>query len=64
MRRSKWSSRRVPRPCVLRLGEQEIIGRFDPDGAPRMGETVTLGIDMARACLFDPDTNADSQVAA
>ena len=42
--------------AVLRLGEQEIIGRFEPDGAPRMGETMTLGIDMARACLFDPTT--------
>ncbi|MER9303964.1 sn-glycerol-3-phosphate ABC transporter ATP-binding protein UgpC [Mesorhizobium sp. M0496] len=42
--------------AVLRLGTKEITGRFDPDGTPRMGETVTLGIDMARACLFDPTT--------
>ncbi|MBZ9820020.1 ABC transporter ATP-binding protein [Mesorhizobium sp. CA4] len=42
--------------AVLRLGAKEITGRFDPDGTPRMGETVTLGIDMARACLFDPTT--------
>ncbi|MES0007099.1 sn-glycerol-3-phosphate ABC transporter ATP-binding protein UgpC [Mesorhizobium sp. M0062] len=42
--------------AVLRLGGKEITGRFDPDGTPLMGETVTLGIDMARACLFDPTT--------
>jgi multiple sugar transport system ATP-binding protein len=42
--------------AVLRLGAKEITGRFDPDGTPRMGETVTLGIDMERACLFDPTT--------
>jgi len=38
------------------LGAREIVGRFDPDTAPGMGETVTLGIDMAHACLFDPAT--------
>ncbi|ESW78822.1 sugar ABC transporter ATPase [Mesorhizobium sp. LSJC285A00] len=42
--------------AVLRLGGKEITGRFDPDGTPLMGEAVTLGIDMARACLFDPTT--------
>jgi multiple sugar transport system ATP-binding protein len=42
--------------AVLRLGEQEIVGRFDPDGAPRLGELLPLGIDMAHACLFDPET--------
>ena len=41
---------------VLRTGAHDIVGRFDPDGAPQPGETLTLGIDMARACLFDPDT--------
>jgi multiple sugar transport system ATP-binding protein len=40
--------------AVLRLGEREIVGRFDPDGAPRTGEKLPLGIDMANACLFDP----------
>ena len=44
--------------AILRLGEKEIIGRFDPDVAPRMGETLALGIDMAHACLFDPETQA------
>jgi multiple sugar transport system ATP-binding protein len=42
--------------AVLRLGPQEVTGRFDPDDAPRMGETMLLGIDMSRACLFDPAT--------
>ena len=32
------------------------MGRFDPDGAPRLGELLPLGIDMAHACLFDPET--------
>ena len=40
--------------AVLKLGEREIVGRFDPDGAPRLGEQLPLGIDMANACLFDP----------
>src|SRR5579871_5221732 len=44
--------------AVLRLGDREIIGRFDPDHAPRMGEALALGVDMAHACLFDPATHA------
>jgi multiple sugar transport system ATP-binding protein len=44
--------------AVLRLGEREIVGRFDPDGAPRLGEQLPLGIDMANACLFDPVSEA------
>jgi multiple sugar transport system ATP-binding protein len=44
--------------AVLRLGDLEITGRFEPDDAPIMGETITLGIDMSRACLFDPTTKA------
>jgi multiple sugar transport system ATP-binding protein len=51
--------------AVLKVGEQEIVGRFDPDGAPRLGELLPLGIDMAHACLFDPETQAlIPQVAA
>jgi multiple sugar transport system ATP-binding protein len=51
--------------AVLKVGEKEIIGRFDPDGAPRLGEMLPLGIDMAHACLFDPTTQAlIPQVAA
>jgi multiple sugar transport system ATP-binding protein len=42
--------------AVMRLGDIEIVGRFDPDEAPRMGEEITLGVDMAKACLFDPAT--------
>ena len=26
--------------AVLKIGEQEIVGRFDPDGAPRLGELM------------------------
>jgi multiple sugar transport system ATP-binding protein len=44
--------------AVLKIGEQEIVGRFDPDGAPRLGENLPLGIDMGHACLFDPETQA------
>jgi multiple sugar transport system ATP-binding protein len=42
--------------AVLRFGEKEIVGRFTPDEAPRMGEQMTLAVDMRRACLFDPST--------
>src|ERR1700723_259873 len=44
--------------AVLKVGDREIVGPFDPDGAPRLGELLPLGIDMAHACLFDPDTQA------
>jgi len=44
--------------AVLKIAEQEIVGRFDPDGAPRLGELLPLGIDMGHACLFDPETQA------
>ena len=40
--------------ALLKLGERDIVGRFDPDGAPQTGEMLPLGIDMANACLFDP----------
>ncbi len=51
--------------AVLKIGELEIVGRFDPDGAPRFGELMALGIDMGHACLFDPETQAlIPQVAA
>ena len=40
----------------LRIGDSEVVGRFDPDGAPEAGEQLDLGIDMAGACLFDPST--------
>src|SRR5271165_4880270 len=44
--------------AVLKIGEREIVGRFDPDHAPRLGELMPLGIDMAHACLFDPNTQS------
>jgi multiple sugar transport system ATP-binding protein len=44
--------------AVLKVGEREVVGRFDPDHAPRLGEMLPLAIDMAHACLFDPATQA------
>ena len=44
--------------AVLKVGEREILGRFDPDHAPRLGELLPLGIDMSHACLFDPVSQA------
>jgi multiple sugar transport system ATP-binding protein len=42
--------------ALLKVGDGDIVGRFDPDSAPRLGEMLSLGIDMARVCLFDPAT--------
>ncbi|MBV9703415.1 MAG: sn-glycerol-3-phosphate ABC transporter ATP-binding protein UgpC [Methylobacteriaceae bacterium] len=44
--------------AVVRLGEREVIARFEADAAPVVGERVTLALDMARACLFDAETEA------
>jgi multiple sugar transport system ATP-binding protein len=44
--------------AVLKIADREIIGRFDPDDAPRLGELLPLGVDMAHACLFDPNTQS------
>ena len=41
---------------IVRIGSREVIARFEPDAAPSVGETVTLAVDMAKACLFDPET--------
>ncbi len=41
---------------IVRVGEAEVIARFEPDDAPKVGETVALAIDLTKACLFDPDT--------
>jgi len=41
---------------IVRVGTREVIARFEPDAAPSVGETVTLAVDMAKACLFDPET--------
>ncbi len=42
--------------AMLKLGNRDIVGRFEPDSAPHAGETFSLGVDMAHACLFDPTT--------
>jgi len=42
--------------AVLKFGESEVVGRFSPDEAPKMGENMPLAVDMTRACLFDPET--------
>jgi multiple sugar transport system ATP-binding protein len=41
---------------IVKVGEREVVARFEPDAAPREGETVALAVDMGKACLFDPDT--------
>jgi multiple sugar transport system ATP-binding protein len=40
--------------AVLRLAGREVMARFEPDDAPRVGEAVTVAIDMDKASLFDP----------
>jgi multiple sugar transport system ATP-binding protein len=42
--------------AILRVGDKEVVGRFSPDEAPKMGEEMKLAVDMTRACLFDPTT--------
>ncbi len=42
--------------AVLKFGNQEVVGRFSPDSAPKTGEVMPLAVDMSRACLFDPQT--------
>jgi multiple sugar transport system ATP-binding protein len=41
---------------VVRVGEKEVIARFEPDEAPAVGDRVTLAIDMTKVCLFEQDT--------
>jgi multiple sugar transport system ATP-binding protein len=41
---------------VVRVGEKEVIARFEPDEAPAVGDRVTLAIDMGKVCLFEQDT--------
>jgi multiple sugar transport system ATP-binding protein len=43
--------------AILRIGEKEITGRFDPNDRPQPGERMILNVDMTRACLFDPATD-------
>jgi multiple sugar transport system ATP-binding protein len=40
----------------LRLAGREVTARFEPHEAPEIGQTVTLSLDMSRACLFDART--------
>ena len=40
--------------ALVRAGGKELAARFEPDDAPHVGESVTLAVDMAKACLFDP----------
>jgi multiple sugar transport system ATP-binding protein len=40
----------------LRLAGFEVTARFEPHEAPEAGETVTVSIDMSKACLFDAKT--------
>jgi len=42
--------------AVVRIGSREVIACFEPNAAPSVGDTVTLGVDMAKACLFDAET--------
>ncbi len=42
--------------AMLKFADNDLVGRFEPDGAPQPGETMALGIDMAHACLFDSTT--------
>jgi len=41
---------------VARLGEREVIAGFAADATVRVGERVQLAVNMAKICLFDPDT--------
>jgi multiple sugar transport system ATP-binding protein len=49
---------------ILRIGSREVIARFEPDAAPSVGETVTLAVDMTKACFFDPETEMLIQPAS
>jgi multiple sugar transport system ATP-binding protein len=41
---------------IVRVGGREVIASFEPHAAPSVGEKVMLALDMAKACLFDPQT--------
>jgi multiple sugar transport system ATP-binding protein len=38
---------------ALRLAGREVLARFEAHEAPEVGQSVPVAIDMARACLFD-----------
>jgi multiple sugar transport system ATP-binding protein len=41
---------------LVRIGEREVVASFEPDEAPAVGDRVTLAVDMAKTCLFDPES--------
>jgi multiple sugar transport system ATP-binding protein len=41
---------------IVRVGDREVHASFEPDEAPAVGDRVTLAVDMAKACLFDPES--------
>jgi multiple sugar transport system ATP-binding protein len=41
---------------ALRLAGREVLARFEAHEAPEVGQSVPVAIDMARACLFDAQT--------
>jgi len=41
---------------VVRIAGREVIARFEPNAVLSVGQPVKLGVDMAKACLFDPET--------
>jgi multiple sugar transport system ATP-binding protein len=41
---------------IVRIAGNEVIGRFEHNASPTVGEPVKLAVDMAKACLFDPET--------
>jgi multiple sugar transport system ATP-binding protein len=43
---------------VVRIAGSEVIARFEPNAILSVGQPVKLGVDMAKACLFDPETEA------
>ena len=41
---------------ALRLAGREVLARFEAHEAPEVGQSVSVAIDMARACLFDAES--------
>ncbi|HMR33458.1 MAG TPA: sn-glycerol-3-phosphate ABC transporter ATP-binding protein UgpC [Geminicoccaceae bacterium] len=41
---------------VIHIDGREVIARVEPDEATPVGSTMRFGVDMAKACLFDPAT--------
>jgi multiple sugar transport system ATP-binding protein len=43
---------------ILRMGQSEVVGRIDPDLDPPIGRPLDVAVDMRKACLFDPASEA------